>query len=226
VPARGRPGQAPARGGGSEAVFSIIPRDMRFFDLFEEAAALLIRAAQAYVDLLKDYSRRNNHVAAIRQLERDGDDVTHRTLHRLDTTFITPFDREDIYSLMKLMDDVIDEIDAAAKRLALYDVAQPTPWLAKQTQVLLRSCQCVAAAVPQLRNLKKPDGLRSHLIEIHSLENAGDDINHSATAELYSTSTNAIEVIKWKEIYDLTERAIDRCEDIANLLEAIILKNA
>lgn len=207
-------------------MFSIIPRDTRFFDLFEEGARVLIRTAEAYVNLLKDYPRRTDHVATIRQLERDGDDVTHRTLHRLDTTFITPFDREDIYSLVKLMDDVVDEIDAAAKRLTLYKIDQPKEWLLKLTEVLLRACQCVGAAVPKLRDLKRIDGLRSHLIEIHSLENAGDDINHSATADLYSTSTNAIEVIKWKEIYDLTERAIDRCEDIANLIEALILKNA
>jgi predicted phosphate transport protein (TIGR00153 family) len=194
--------------------------------LFEEGAQVLIHAAEAFVNLLKDYPRRTDHVATIRQIERSGDDVTHRTLHKLDTTFITPFDREDIYSLMKLMDDVVDEIDAAAKRLTLYQINQPTPWLIKQTDVLLRACKCVGAAVPKLRDMKRIDGLRSHLIEIHSLENTGDDINHSAAADLYSTSTNAIEVIKWKEIYDLTERAIDRCEDIANLIEAVILKNA
>ncbi len=91
---------------------------------------------------------------------------------------------------------------------------------------MLRACQCVGAAVPKLRDLKRIDGLRTHLIELHSLENTGDDINHAATAELYSTCTNAIEVLKWKEIYDLTEKAIDRCEDIANLIEALILKNA
>jgi len=207
-------------------VFSIIPRDTRFFDLFEEGARVLIRIAETYVRLLKDYPQRTQHVAEIRKLEREGDDVAHRTLIKLDTTFITPFDREDIYSLMKLMDDVVDEIDAAAKRLTLYQIDRPTPWLVKQTDILLRACQCVGAVVPKLRDLKRVDGLRAHLIEIHSLENTGDDINHSATAELYSTSTNAIEVLKWKEIYDLTERAIDRCEDIANLIEALILKNA
>jgi uncharacterized protein len=199
---------------------------MRFFDLFEEAGTILIRAAEAYVNVTKDYPHRDDHIAEIRRLEGEGDDVAHRTLNRLDTTFITPFDREDIYNLMRLMDDVVDEIDAAAKRLTLYQIAGPTTWLVKQTEVLLLACQCVGAAVPQLRNLKKPDGLRARLAELHSLENAGDEINHAAAAELYSTSTNAIDVLKWKEIYDLTERAIDRCEDIANTLEAIILKNA
>ncbi|MFH0983488.1 MAG: DUF47 family protein [Planctomycetota bacterium] len=207
-------------------MFNILPRNTRFFSLFEEAAALIVRAAEAYVALLKDYPHRDEHVAVIRQLEHDGDAIAHRTLDKLDTTFITPFDREDIYTLMKLMDDVIDEIDAAAKRLTLYQIPEPTTWLTQQTDVLLRACRCVAASVPELRHLKKRDVLRSHLVEIHDLENIGDEINHAAAAELYSTSTNAIEVMKWKEIYDLTERAIDRCEDIANILEAIVLKNS
>lgn len=207
-------------------MLSIIPRDKRFFDLFEQAAALVVRAAETYVDMLRDYPRRERHLALIRQIEHDGDEITHRTLQKLDTTFITPFDREDIYSLMKLMDDVIDEIDASAKRLVLYQIAQPTSWLVKQTDVLLRASQCMATAIGELRNSKRPDALRRYLIEIHAMENAGDDINHAAAAELYASSTNAIEAMKWKEIYDLTERAIDRCEDVANTIDAIILKNS
>ena len=199
---------------------------MRFFDLFEEAAALVIKAAETYVALLKDYTNRDKYIAAIRQLEHDGDAIARRTLHKLDTTFITPFDREDIHLLMRRMDDVVDEIDAASKRLALYRIPSPTHWLVQQTDALFRACQCVGAATRELRNLKKPDGLRSHLIEIHDLENVGDEINHAAAAELYDTSTNALEAMKWKEIYDLTERALDRCEDIANIIEAIILKNS
>lgn len=208
-------------------MLSIIPRDRRFFDLFEQTAGLLVRAAQAYVDLLRDYQQRERWIAVIRQIEHEGDEITHRTLKKLDTTFITPFDREDIYSLMKLMDDIIDEIDAASKRLVLYQIAKPTNFLVKQVDVLLRATQCVASAVGELRNhSKKPEGIRMHLIEIHAMENAGDDINHAAAAELYATSTNAIEAMKWKEIYDLTERAIDRCEDVANTIDAIILKNS
>lgn len=207
-------------------MFSILPRDTRFFGLFEEGAQLLVRAAEAYVRLLREYDQRTEHVATIRRLEREGDDVTHRALQRLDMTFITPFDREDIYALMKRIDDVIDEIDAAAKRLTLYQIDEPTPWLFKQTDVLLRSCQAVGAAIPKLRNLKRIDGLRALLIDVHALENAGDDINHAATAELYNGGTDPIEAMKWKEIYALTERAIDRCEDIANILEAILLKSA
>ena len=208
-------------------MFSIIPRDMKFFDLFEEAAALLIRAGDTYVKLLNDYAARDQYVAEIREIEHVGDDITRRTLRKLDTTFITPFDREDIYALMKRMDDVIDELDAAAKRLTLYEVPQPTKWIVQQSEVLAQACRSVAAAVRELRNLKRPDGLEAHLVEIHRLENVGDDINHAAAAELYKANGKSpIEVMMWKEIYDLTERSIDRCEDVANIIEAIKLKNA
>jgi uncharacterized protein Yka (UPF0111/DUF47 family) len=207
-------------------VFSIIPRNTVFFDLFEEAAAVLVQAAEAYVELARDYERREEHVARIRRIEHVGDEIAHRTFDRLDQTFITPFDREDIETLMIRMDDVVDEIDAAAKRLTLYKIPAPTAALIKQTEVLLQACQLAANAVNRLRNLKKPNGLHQHLVEIHHLENVGDDNNHAALAELFETQKDPLLVMKWKEIYELTERAIDRCEDIANAIRAIMLKNA
>lgn len=207
-------------------MFSIIPRDTRFFDLFDEAADLLVRAGNTFERLLKDYAARDHHVAEIRQLEHAGDDVTRRTLHKLDTTFITPFDREDIYTLMKRIDDVIDEMDAATKRLTMYQIPQPTKWLVQMSEVLARACREAAAAIRELRNLKHPDGLQAHLVEIHQLENAGDELNHAAAVDLYKTASGFPEAMMWKEIYDLTERSIDKCEDVANIIEAIKLKNA
>jgi hypothetical protein len=206
-------------------MFSIIPRETGFFNYFDEAAAILVRCADAYGDVVKDYSRRDEYIAKIRQYEHECDYIVHRTLEKLDTTFITPFDREDIQKLMKAMDDVIDEIDAASKRLTLYQIREPSAWLIKQTDILVRATQLVANAVKRLRNLRRPNGLQEDLVEIHRLENLGDDNNHSAIADLYATTTDAILAMKWKEIYDLTERAIDCCEDIANTIEAIVLKN-
>jgi uncharacterized protein Yka (UPF0111/DUF47 family) len=206
-------------------LFSIMPRDTGFFDLFERAATIVHDASQAYATVVRDYSKRDEQISRIRQFEHDGDEVVHRTLEKLDKTFITPFDREDIHVLMKLMDDVIDEIDAASKRLALYQIHEPTPWIIKQAEILVRSSTLVGEAVKRLRNLRKPNGLQQKLVEIHLLENMGDENNHSAVAELYATTKDPIFAMKWKEIYDLTERAIDRCEDIANTIEAIVLKN-
>jgi uncharacterized protein len=207
-------------------VFSVIPRDTKFFDLFENAATVMAKAAEAYADLGKDYARRDEIIPRIRQFEHDGDEVTHRTLDILDKTFITPFDREDIQRLIVQMDDVVDEIDAAAKRLVLYRIETPTPWLVKQTEVLVKASKLIGEALPRLRNLKKLGPVHDYLVEIHRLENLGDDNNHAAVADLYNHSKDPILAMKWKEIYDITERAIDTCEDVANTIEGIILKNS
>jgi uncharacterized protein Yka (UPF0111/DUF47 family) len=207
-------------------MLSIIPRDRTFFDLFEKGAGVVVRVAEAYVELARDYAHREDHVARIRQLEHDGDEIAHRTFDHLDQTFITPFDREDIETLILLMDDVIDEIDAAAKRLTLYRIPAPTAALVKQTEVLLKACRLTGQAVGRLRNLKRPNGLHDILVEIHHLENVGDDNNHAALAELFDQGGDPLLVMKWKEIYELTERAIDKCEDIANAIRGIQLKNA
>ena len=207
-------------------MLSIIPRDRTFFDLFEKAAGIVVHAAETYSQLARDYEHRDDHVARIRQLEHDGDEVAHRTFDHLDQTFVTPFDREDIETLILRMDDVIDEIDAAAKRLTLYRIPEPTPAFVKQTDVLLKACRLTGQVVSRLRNLKKPDGLHEQLVEIHYLENVGDENNHDALAELFDNGGDPLFVMKWKEIYELTERAIDRCEDIANIIRGIMLKNA
>lgn len=204
----------------------MLPKETAFFDFFEKAAAVVRSAAEAYAEVARDYGRKEQHIARIRQCEHEGDDIAHRTLDKLDKSFITPFDREDIQALMMQMDDVIDEIDAASKRLTLYRIDQPTPWFVKQTEVLLQATALLVEAIPRLRNFKKTNGLHEKLVEIHRLENIGDDNNHAAVAELYNNPNDPIFVMKWKEIYDLTERAIDGCEDIANIIEGIVLKNS
>ncbi len=206
-------------------MLSLIPRDVGFFDLFDKAATILVRTAETYAQLAVDYDHRIEHVARIRQLEHDGDEIAHRTFDRLDQTFLTPFDREDIEILMVRIDDVIDEIDAAAKRLTLYQIPACTPAFVKQTEVLLKACRLTGQAVARLRNLKKANGLQEILIEIHFLENVGDENNHAALAALFEEGGDPLMVMKWKEIYELTERAIDRCEDIANIVRGIMLKN-
>jgi len=206
-------------------MFTILPQDDGFYDLLDEAASNMVACAQAYSATAHEYDRREQHINHIRELEHKGDDIVHRTLGKLDKTFLTPFDREDIQLLIKRMDDVVDEIDAAAKRLRLYKIAEPTNWLVKQADILLRAALLTTEAIARLRNMRKANGLHDKLVEIHSLENQGDDNNHAAVAELYDTATDAIFAMKWKEIYDRTERAIDRCEDVANTIEGIVLKN-
>jgi predicted phosphate transport protein (TIGR00153 family) len=207
-------------------MFGMIPRDKVFFDLFESATEVVVRAAEAYDMVSKDYASREQQISRIRQLEHDCDEIAHNTLDRLDKTFITPFDREDIQTLMMQIDDIVDEIDAASKRLTLYQIPQPTPWFIKQTDVLLRAAKLLHEAMPKLRRLSKPNGLHDKLVEIHRLENIGDDNNHAALAELLNQCKDPILVMKWKEIYDLTERAIDGCEDVANTIAGVVLKNS
>ncbi len=206
-------------------MFSIKPQDRTFFDLFDKWAAIVVTAAETYQQLARDYDRRTEYVARIRQLEHESDQFAQRTFEHLDRSFITPFDREDIATLILRMDDVIDEIDAAAKRLTLYEVPAPTPALIEQTDVLVKACGLAAQAIGRLRSLKKRGDLNELLAEIHRLENVGDEINHAAVADLYRRAGDPLLVMKWKEIYDLTERAIDACEDIANSIRSIMLKN-
>ncbi len=207
-------------------MFSILPRDTGFNDLMNQSADAVVHTAEAFRDLMRDYGRRDEHIARIRELEHSGDDVMHRTLEKLDKTFITPFDREDIQTLVTRMDDVIDEVDAASKRMNLYHIKEPTTWLVKQADVLLEAAQNVRAAVQRLRDLKRADDIYQILIKIRKLESIGDDHNHAAVAELYNTTNDPMLAMKLKEIYDRTEKAIDRCDDIANIIQAIVLKNA
>jgi hypothetical protein len=206
--------------------FNIIPRDTVFFNLFDEAARILISSADAFRVLLKTDVGRDVQLDAIRRLEHEGDAIMHATLEKLDRTILTPFDREDISLLMRRIDDVIDEVDAASKRFCIYRIPSPTQWLIKQSDVLSESCSILGACIPYLRNLKKPEALRVRLLEIGALEKVGDANHHAAVVELYDQTSDAILAMKWKEIYDITERAIDRCEDIANVMSAIVLKNS
>lgn len=213
------------RTNGSPSVFSIIPRDTAFFELFDQSAVTLTNSVQAYHDMIGDMANYPRRLERIRQLEHEGDDNVRRTLEKLDRTFITPFDRDDIYRLTKRMDDVIDAVDAAAKRFQYYRITKATDWLIKQGDVLLRAGQTVARAVPKLRNMKKAAEIKEVLLDVHTLEKEADDYHHAAIADLYDTSPDFAAVMKWKEIYDLTEKAVDRCEDIANVMHAIVLKS-
>lgn len=207
-------------------MFSILPRDTAFFDLFDQGADVMCRTTEVFQKLMHDYAQRETYIARIRQLEHEGDSVVQRALEKLDKTFISPFDREDIHTLVKRLDDVVDELDAAAKRMTLYQIAEPTHWLQKQSDVLLQASKCAAQAISRLRDMKRLEGMHDLLLQINKLEAQGDEHNHSAVAELYNTTTDAILVIKLKEIYDRSERAIDRCEDIGNTVQTIVLKHA
>ncbi len=198
--------------------------DRVFFDLFERAADNAVRTAELFQKMLLEFDKRHEILGAIREAEHVGDKITHDTITRLDQTFITPLDREDIHALISETDDVVDLLDAAAQRIILYGVKSPEPDLIKQADVVVNITKKLAEAIRHVRNLKDQANLSKLLIEIHEWENKGDDHNHAALARLFETG-DPMHVLKWKELYELVEAAIDQCERVAHQIRSIMVKN-
>ncbi len=206
-------------------MLNLLPKDKVFFDLFEALAAHVVSTAEHLRRLARNFPEIGDHLQRIRQEEHEADDLAHQALERLDRTFITPFDREDIHTLVGGLDDIVDTIDALAKRFPLYHVKCMEPSFLKQTDILVEATQALSEAVKRLRKSRKLADLSDRLIEIHRLENVGDENNHAAVSRLFGGDIAPLDVMKWKELYDLIEAAIDGCEDVSNTLERIVLKN-
>jgi hypothetical protein len=206
-------------------MFNLLPQDTVFFELFEGMGRLAISAAQHLKELTQHFPNINDDVSRIRQAEHDADQMAHKALERLDRTFITPFDREDIHQLVNELDDIIDNIDALAKRFTLYHVTRMEATFVKQCDVLVEATTILSDAVGQLRRTHKLADLNPRLIEVHRLESIGDDNHHAAISDLYGGSHDPLHVMKWKEIYDYVENALDGCEDATHVIERIVLKN-
>jgi len=205
-------------------MFNLLPRDTVFFDLFEGLARHGINVAQFLKELAEKFPAVDGQIQRIREAEHKADDLAHTALHRLDSTFITPFDREDIHTLVRELDDIVDNVDALAKRLHLYHVTAIEPLFIKQCDVLIAATTALSAAVHQFRKSRKLSELSPLLIEVHRLENVGDDTNHAAISKLFDGTHDPLHVLRWKEFYDYIETAIDGCEDVADTLERIVLK--
>jgi len=202
------------------------PKEEKFFDMFAKGSENVLEGARLLSDLITDYTDIIEKSKRIKEVEHEGDKITHDTVTKLNNTFITPLDREDIYSLICKMDDVLDFIDAVSSRMILYKVKFPTNEARALMDVLLKSVEEMDKAIRELRNIKKPEAILKYCIEINTLENKGDVILRDAVAKLFDDGTSPIDVIKWKEIYENLETAIDRCEDVANVIEGAVLKNA
>jgi predicted phosphate transport protein (TIGR00153 family) len=207
-------------------MFNLLPKDTVFFDLFEGLARHAVSSAEHLRRMAKNYpDGSDDHVQRIRDEEHAADGLAHQALERLDRTFITPFDREDIHELVGGLDDIIDNIDALAKRFALFHVETMEVDFQKQADVLVEATIELSDAVHRLRKSRKLSELSDKLIAIHHSESVGDDNHHAAMSRLFEGKTDALHVLKWKELYDLIEDAIDNCEDVGNTLERIVLKN-
>jgi len=202
--------------------FSLLPREEEFFDLFVEVANRSHQAANHLVGLFSEPEKAPYHAEQIKRLEHECDQFTHEVVNRLDRTFITPIDREDIYRLAGDLDDVIDVIDGVARRAEIFRVGPAPEGVKLLTTVIERAVGALARGVKQL---KKRDGVMESCIAAKQLEEEADAIYHASLGRLFDEEHNAIELIKWKEIYDNLERCVDQAEDVANVLESITIKH-
>ncbi len=199
----------------------LIPREESFFELFETMAQKVQQGADALVELLDDYSDLDRKAGRVLDIEHEGDEITHEVMRRLNTTFITPFDREDIHRLASSLDDVLDHIEAAAEYLQLHRIEEPLPQMKSLAQTLALAAKISAESMPHLRKMK---GMETYWVEINRLENEGDRFYRRTIAELFSGDYKAMDVLKYKDIIEEIETAIDRLEDVANTIEGIVLK--
>jgi uncharacterized protein Yka (UPF0111/DUF47 family) len=206
-------------------MINFLPRDTVFYDLFEGLAMHVVSCASHLHTLANRFPAGMDEIVRIRQEEHDADQLTHQALERLDRTFITPFDREDIHALVGELDSIVDNINALAKRLSSYHVRSLEPAFVKQAEILMQATVALSEAVKKLRTTRKLTDLQAKIIEVHRLENVGDDNHLAAISKLFEPGTDPLHVIKWKEFFQFMEAAIDGCEDATNVIERIILKN-
>ncbi|TEU04624.1 MAG: DUF47 domain-containing protein [Dehalococcoidia bacterium] len=206
--------------------FPFIPREEKFFDLFEESARNLVRGAGLLAELIGKWENIEEKVREISELEHHGDNITHRIIAQLHATFVTPIDREDIAQLAERMDDVMDFIEGAAVAMLIYEVKRPTERAQELADILVRTTSEVSVALPRLRRRNQLNKIPEHCIEINRLENEADRVVRAALTELFHDQVDLADVIKWREIYEHMETATDRCEDIANVLEGVMIKRA
>lgn len=203
--------------------FSLLPREDEYFTLFAQMTEKIQLASNSLVEMMQDAGENfEAHVKRIKDIEHSCDELTHTVTTKLNKSFITPFDREDIFALVVALDDVCDYIDAGARAILMYDIKEISDHARHLAKVIQSLAMEINSAVTMLA---KPDGLNQHIVEIHRLENEADDVYFRAIGELFHGESEAMTVIKWKELYEILENATDRCERVANIVESIILKH-
>ena len=202
----------------------LIPREYNFFESFDQAAKFAVNAAQLLLKLTENYADADPIARELNGVEHACDDVAHRTMEQLNKTFITPLDREDIHVMILRIDDVVDLTNAAANRMAYFGIQKPTQHAINLAKQVVRGSEKLADAVHGMYSSRNYEQVMRDCIAVHEVENAADDILHIALAELFATEKNAIEVIKWKDIYETMEKITDRMEDVANVLQGVIVK--
>ncbi|MEO8649665.1 MAG: DUF47 family protein [Acidobacteriota bacterium] len=204
--------------------FSLIPREDEYFSLFKEMSGKIVDAAAVLVEMMAsdgdadklEFTRR------VKAIEHACDIVMHQITTKLNKSFITPFDREDIYTLSVALDDICDYIDAGARAMVIYDIPQSNDYARQLTRIVSDLAKQIDLAIGMLN---KPTNINGYFVEIHRLENEADDVYFRSIADLFKNSSNPVNIIKWKELYEILENATDRCESVANIIEQIVLKH-
>ena len=204
----------------------LLPHDASFFTHFEHQGQKTVEGCRAFLEMVERPINLESQAERVKQIEHECDEITHAVVEGLHRTFITPIDRNDIHRLITKMDDIMDMVEAAADRLALYDLPKMTPEAGDLARCLVSSAEHVLSAVSGIRDLGKPNGILQHCIEINRLENVADSILRGALVRLFREEKDPIAIIKWKEIYETLESATDRCEDVANIIEGVVLENS
>lgn len=203
-------------------MFRLLPKEEKFFEMFKYAAQNIQAAAKLLKEMLETRENFDRYGREIKELEHAGDKMTHEIINKLNKTFVTPFDREDIFDLCRALDDVLDHIDSAAHRIIIYRIADPGQNAIRLAQIII---ECTDEILQSISNLHQLNQIYPHCVEINRLENEGDSITRETLASLFQDKQDAITLIKLKDFYEDLELAIDRCEDVANVLEAIVVKN-
>ncbi len=206
-------------------MFGLIPKDENFFKLFKDMTENIIEGAKQLKEMLDNFDDPAQSQRNIKELEHKGDALTHTVIKKLNKTFVTPLDREDIYQLTAKLDDILDLIDVCAQRVIMYNVESIPPQAKSLGFIILQCCIVIDKAVAQLGK-KSNDQLFALCVEINALENEADRVCREAISILFDEEKDPIQLIKWKEIYEMLETATDKCEDAANILESVVVKNA
>ncbi len=204
----------------------MIPKEEKFFDLFDELVNKIEEGGELFLDMVEHYEYSEPKIVKLKELEHEADVITHKTYEKMHKTFLTPIDREDIYALVNKMDSILDMIEASAARMSLYKVKVPAKEIIEQAKILNKSIKKVKHIVHAMRNMKNAKMIIDSCVEINTLENEGDIIMRMTMTRLFEQEKDPIELIKWKEIFERIEEAIDVCEDVANIVEGIVLKHA
>lgn len=206
--------------------FNLIPKEEKFFELFEAQAAHNVSAAKVFREMALKWTRELAPFDRLRDIEHEADMTCHEIYDKLNHTFVTPFDREDIRNLASELDTVVDLIESVGRRMYLYQIDRSTEDLVRLTDLLWQATETVRKAVAELQSPAKSRRVMDYCIEVNRLENAGDQALGAAIGKLFKGTPDPLEVMKWKEIYETIEQAIDKCEDVAHTLETILVKQA